>query len=238
MLRLIGLVVSIGLADSLNPTTIGPAPYLAVGERGRRRVAEFTLAVFTVYLLGGIAIALGPGQLVLSVFPHPRRGAAHILEIVAGAAMLGVAGFLWSRRRRLSQRGAPATNPEGRSSVILGAAITAVELPTAFPYFAAIAAIVGSGIGTTRQIALLVLFDVCFVLPLIGIVGMLTVAGDGAAPMISRARDRLRAHWPAVLAGVALLAGIFVVTIGVTGLTSHTPFGRFVRNRLFLRHLG
>jgi hypothetical protein len=50
--------------------------------------------------------------------------------------------------------------------------------------------------------------------------------------------DRLRAHWPAVLAGVALLAGIFVVTIRVTGLTSHTPFGRFVRNRLFLRHLG
>jgi hypothetical protein len=43
-----------------------------------------------------------------------------------------------------------------------------------------------------------------------------------------------RRFWP----GVALLAGIFVVTIRVTGLTSHTPFGRFVRNRLFLRHLG
>jgi hypothetical protein len=62
--------------------------------------------------------------------------------------MLGVAGFLWSRRQHLPHREAPATNPEGRSSVILGAAITAVELPTAFPYFAAI---VGSGIGTTRQ---------------------------------------------------------------------------------------
>jgi hypothetical protein len=106
-------VISIGLADSLNPTTIGPALYLAVSERGRRRVAEFTLAVFTVYLLGGIAIALGPGQLVLSVFPHPRHSAAHVLEIVAGVAMLGVAGFLWSRRRRLSQRAAPATNPGG-----------------------------------------------------------------------------------------------------------------------------
>jgi cytochrome c biogenesis protein CcdA len=193
--------------------------------------------VFSVYLLGGIAIALGPGQLILSVFPHPRHSAAHILEIVAGVVMLGVAGFLWSRRRRLSQREGPATNP-GRSSVILGAAITAAELPTAFPYFAAIAAIVGSGVGTTRQIVLLVLFDVCFVLPLIGILGMLTVAGDGAAPMLSQARDRLRAHWPAVLAGVALVAGIFVVTIGVTGLTSHTPFGQFVRNRLLRPDLG
>jgi cytochrome c biogenesis protein CcdA len=132
--------------------------------------------------------------------------------------LIGLVVSIGLGRRRLSQREAPGTNPEGRSSMILGAAITAVELPTAFPYFAAIAAIVGSGIGSTRQIALLVLFDVCFVLPLIGIVGMLTVAGDRAALILSRARDRLRAHWPAVLAGVALLAGIFVVTIGVTGL--------------------
>jgi hypothetical protein len=42
MLRLIGLVISIGLADSVNPTTVGPALYLASGERGRHRVAVFT----------------------------------------------------------------------------------------------------------------------------------------------------------------------------------------------------
>ena len=46
MLRLIGIVISIGLADSLNPSTIAPALYLATGERARERVAEFTLAVF------------------------------------------------------------------------------------------------------------------------------------------------------------------------------------------------
>ena len=56
MLRLIGIVISIGLADSLNPTTIGPALYVATGERARERVAEFTLAVFAVYFLGGAAI--------------------------------------------------------------------------------------------------------------------------------------------------------------------------------------
>ena len=52
MLRLIGIVVSIGLADSLNPTTIAPALYMATGERGRERVAEFTLAVFARLLRG------------------------------------------------------------------------------------------------------------------------------------------------------------------------------------------
>jgi cytochrome c biogenesis protein CcdA len=237
MLRLIGLVISIGLADSANPTTIGPALYLAAGERGRGRVVAFTLAVFFVYLLGGAAIALGPGRLVLSAFP-PRREATHIVEIVAGAAMIGLAGFLWSRRDRLSQHKAPGTDPTGRSSAILGATITAVELPTAFPYFAAIAAIIGSGFDATRQLVLLVLFNVCFVLPLLGIVALLAVAGDGATAILSRARERLQAHWPGVLAGLALLAGAFVVLLGVTGLSAHTGFSRFIRDRLFLRHPG
>ena len=38
VLRLIGIVVSIGLADSLNPTTIVPALYFATGDRARGRM--------------------------------------------------------------------------------------------------------------------------------------------------------------------------------------------------------
>ena len=53
------------MADSLNPTTIAPALYLASGEHARTRVLEFTLAVFGVYLIGGLIIALGPGGLLL-----------------------------------------------------------------------------------------------------------------------------------------------------------------------------
>ena len=85
MLRLIGIVISIGLADSLNPTTIGPALFLAAGDKPRERVAEFTLGVFLVYLLGGAAIALGPGQLLLSLVPRPDAEDRHVIEIIAGS---------------------------------------------------------------------------------------------------------------------------------------------------------
>jgi hypothetical protein len=71
MFRLIGLVISIGIADSLNPSTIAPALFMASGEDARRRVTEFTIAVFAVYFLGGAAIALGPGQLLLSLIRTP-----------------------------------------------------------------------------------------------------------------------------------------------------------------------
>ncbi len=236
MLRLIGLVISIGIADSVNPTTIGPALYLSSSDGARMKVIEFTGAVFAVYLLGGIAIALGPGQLLLSLTPHPGRHLSYVLEVVAGVAMLTAATFLWGYRDRLGQREMSADIRVDRgSSALLGATITAVELPTAFPYFAAIAAIVGSGYGIVRQVMLLVLFNVCFVAPLLLIAAVLTFAGPDAQRVLASGRAKLEAHWPAVLAGLALVAGVFVTTLGVTGLASlhHNDFGTFSRR---LRH--
>jgi cytochrome c biogenesis protein CcdA len=231
MFRLIGLVVSIGIADSLNPTTIAPALYLASGERARERVTEFTLGVFLVYLAGGAVIALGPGQLLLSLVPRPHHLAKSIIEIVVGVAMLVAAALLWRNRRGLSRRDPPDLAGEGKSSALLGATITAVELPTAFPYFAVIAAIVGSGLDPGRQFVLLVLFNICFVMPLLVILATLWLAGDHAAPILAAGRDFLQKRWPVVLAGLALLAGVIVVALGLTGLgiRSHNDFGEFSR---------
>ena len=238
MLRLTALVISIGLADSLNPSTIAPALFLATGKHARRHVAEFTVGVFAVYLLGGLAIALGPGQLILSLVPRPDAEDRDVLEIVAGVAIVTAAIFLWAYRGRLAERQVPTPNPEGRSSAVLGAVITAIELPTAFPYFAAIAAIVGSGFGVVRQALLLVLFNVCFVLPLLGILATLAFAGERSEQMLAWGRQRLEARWPAVLAGLALLAGAFVILLGATGLVGlkHGSFPRFLRKVHRLLH--
>ncbi len=238
MLRLIGLVVSIGLADSLNPSTIAPALYLATGEHPRRHVTEFTIGVFLVYLLGGAAILLGPGQLLLSLVPKPDAEDRHVLEILAGVAMLIAAAWLWRNRNRLAERRLPAIEAKGKSGAILGATITAVELPTAFPYFAAIAAIVGSGLAPAPQLFLLLLFNICFVMPLLGILATLWLAGDHAGKLLASGRDFLQRHWPTLLAGLALVAGLFVVSLGVTafGGRSHSRLGRLLRRLHHLLH--
>ncbi len=233
MFRLAGIVVSIGLADSLNPSTIAPALYLATGERARGRVAEFTFAVFLVYFLGGAAVAIGAGQLIRPLLPHHHHHITYVVEIAVGAAMIGVAALLWRHRAFLSRRDPPDFDPHGRSSWVLGASITAVELPTAFPYFAAIAAIVGSGLGPARNLALLLLFNVCFVLPLLGILATLTFGGDHADRLLAIGRGFLERHWPIVLAGLALLAGVFVVLLGVSGLAGgHSPLARRIHRIL------
>jgi len=231
MIRLLTLVVSIGLADSMNPSTIAPGLYLAAGKQPRAALTQFILGVFAVNFLGGALIALGPGQALLALVPRPKPTTAYILEVIAGAVMLIAAGVLWRRRATLSKHELPSPRPNGKSSLLLGVTIAGVELPTAFPYFAAIAAIVGSGLGVVKQLIALAAYNVAFVLPLILIIATITVAGDKAQQILEQGRDQLQRHWPALLAGLALLAGAYVTLLGITGLASggHGTVGRLSR---------
>jgi hypothetical protein len=82
---------------------------------------------------------------------------------------------------------------------------------------------------------LLLLFNICFVLPLIGIVATLWFAGDHAEPMLAVGRNFLQRHWPVVLSGLALIAGVIVILLGATGIAGpHSRFSRFFHH---LRHL-
>ena|ERR1700733_5073458 len=219
MLRLIGLVLSISLADSLNPATIAPGLYLAAGKQPRGDLIQFTLGVLAVNFVGGAIIALGPGEAVLALVPKPDPTARYIGETVAGVVMLVAAVVLWVRRRGLAKRHQlPSPPSEGKSAVLLGVTIAALELPTAFPYFAAIAAIVDSGFNPLRQLFLIALYNVAFVLPLLLMIATIVIAPDRAASILQRARDVLERRWPALLAALALVAGVFVATLGITGL--------------------
>jgi cytochrome c biogenesis protein CcdA len=231
MLRLIGIVASIGLADSLNPSTVGPALYLATGDRPRRAVLQFTAAVTGVFFAGGVVLTVGPGQALLALIPHPSATQRYIAETVAGVTMLVGAGLLWCNRQRLGDRASSDEPPKQRSAVLLGLTIGGVELPTAFPYFAAIIAVVASGVNVVQELILVAIYNFCFVLPLLGIAVVLTFAGDRATVVLERVRAYLRAHWPVLLAVLALIAGLFVTALGITGLTSgvHGNVGRVSR---------
>ena len=112
----------------------------------------------------------------------------------------------------------PSPPSEGKSSLLLGATIAAVELPTAFPYFAAIAAIVDSGFGPISHLVALGIYNVAFVFPLILMIVILMVAPTRAEAILRGARAWLERRWPALLAVLALVAGLFVTALGVTGL--------------------
>jgi cytochrome c biogenesis protein CcdA len=231
MLRLIGLALSIGLADSMNPSTIAPGLYLAMGERAKAGLIQFTLGVFAVNFVGGAVIALGPGEALLALVPKPSATTRYVVETIAGVVVLVAAVVLWRKRTSLARRELPSPSAGGKSAVWLGITIGAIELPTALPYFAVIAAAVGSGFGPIKQLVVLAVYNVAFVLPLILMIAILIVAPDRATAILTRSRDWLQRHWPVLLAGLALIAGAFVLTIGITGLTGsqHGTVGRVSR---------
>lgn len=218
MLRRIGVALSVGLADSLNPSTVGPALYLATARGPAWRVTQFTLGVFGVNFAAGIVLTIGPGRLLLGLVPHPQGTVRHVLELVAGVLLLAAAVALWLGRRGLARRELPGMGGKGGSAWIAGASIAAIELPTAAPYFAVIAGIVASTATIPEEIWLLALYNVAFVLPLLAIVVVLLVAGERAGSLLEKGGAWLQRRWPAVLAGLLLFVGGVLTVLGGAGL--------------------
>jgi cytochrome c biogenesis protein CcdA len=218
VLRLSLLVASIAFADSLNPATVGPALYLSTVSRPRRRIAEFAAAFFGVNLLGGVLLVLGPGQVILSLVPQPSPLTKQLVEVVAGAFLIVLAGVVAIGTARSSGLGVPSPRVEGSRAWAAGGALAALELPTAFPYLAAIAAIVGSGAGLPAQLALVSLFNIVFMLPVAAILAIVTLAGPGTRARLERVGEWLRRQWALIFATLALLAGTTFLTFGLLGL--------------------
>jgi cytochrome c biogenesis protein CcdA len=219
MLRLAGLALSIGLADSLNPTTVGPALYLATVRKAVLQVTLFMVGVLTVNMLGGLVLTFGPGRLLIGLIPHPQRTTRHVIQIVAGVIVLGFAAALWFGRRRLARKQLPMQNSSGGgSALIAGATIAAFELPTAVPYFAVIAAIVASRATVLQEILLLLIYNVAFVVPMLAIVVVLLVGGEKADRVIKAGGAWLQRRWPVVLACLLLVVGSVLIILGGTGL--------------------
>jgi cytochrome c biogenesis protein CcdA len=212
------LVLSVAAIDSLNPSTIAPAAVLALGERPARHLGLFTLGVFLVSTAGGLVLLFAVGQSVVARFAHPSKHTQHVLELAIGIALLLVAGLLWLLRDRLRAHLGRAPAAGGRSALWLGAGIMAIELPTAFPYFAAILATLGAVHGAVQQTVFIVLYNLVFVGPLLALTLLVALTGHRYRKRIDRVSTLIRTRGPDFLPpGIAIIGGTLVV-IGLHGL--------------------
>lgn len=221
----LSLVVSaIALPDSINPSLILTDFYLAAGPHPVRRTVMFAVAVFAVTFLGGVLIALGLAELVRSLLPTPSFGLKYALVIAGGVALTVGGGGIWIKRRALSgRRSAEARGGrrESGSAVLLGAGIAGVELLTAFPYFAAIGIIVGSAVSAPAKFVLLGIYNLVYILPLIGIAIVCAAMGPDASAFLNRIRDRVLSRWPLIVGPLAVALGLALVAFGIVRLAGH-----------------
>ena len=142
----------------------------------------------------------------------------HVLELAIGIALLLVAGLLWAFRDRLRAHLGREPAVGGRSALLLGAGIMAIELPTAFPYFAAILATLGAVHGAIRQTAFIVLYNLVFVAPLLALTLLVALTGSRYRDRITRISTLIKTHGPGLLPPAIAIIGAALVVIGVHGL--------------------
>jgi hypothetical protein len=210
------LVGGIAVADSINPSTIVPALYLAARHRAAA-VGSFAAGVFTVYLAGGLALVLGPGPELIAALRRVGPELEHWIEAGAGALLLGVAVALWVRRRSAREDARWTATPSPHAALALGAGIAAIELPTAFIYFGAISAILASDSGFASRVMLIVAYNLLFVLPLLAIVAARALGPD---VRFGTLRGWLWRAGPVALSAVVAVGGTALLAVGLEGMLS------------------
>src|SRR4051794_2702565 len=216
-----GLVATIGLADAVNPSTVGPAMALAIQEDGARRTFAFAAGVALVSFAAGAGLVAGPGGAVMHAIPHPSKFVKEVSEEVLGIALLALAVLAWLGRHRLArtiaEAGAGKASGAGLGTAFgLGAGIMAIELPTAFAYFGAMSAIIATRATLPGQILLVLVFNLVVILPLLIIGVVRRVVGEGASDVLERLRDRFARLAGPVLAALLGAAGLALIIAGLT----------------------
>jgi cytochrome c biogenesis protein CcdA len=217
MLGLTFLVASIAVADSINPSTVVPALWLAAAS-STGRLASFTLGVFAVYLAGGLVLLFGPGRVIMSTLHHAHGPFEHVVEAAAGIAALVFAVFLWRSRTSKDAQRSPRVCQTPASAFALGAGIMAIELPTAFIYFGAISAMLASHPAPSFEVLLLAMYNALFVAPIVVLLVVHHLARAPADRWIKSAEARVRSIGQVALTGVAGVGGAALLTIGLSGL--------------------
>lgn len=216
MVTLLILVATIALADSINPSTVVPGAVLAA--QSRRELAGFILGVFGVSFLAGAAVILGFGQVLIGHVHAPKGTMRNLFELAAGVVLLAAAGGVWMFRGHVKSA-VENVRPRSGSGLVLGATIMAVELPTAVPYFAALAAIIASGRHVTTQLMLVAVYNVLFVAPLLVLTVVIVAAGDHADRVLEAIDTWLRRNVAALLTGILGVAGVALLALGAVGIT-------------------
>jgi cytochrome c biogenesis protein CcdA len=220
VLRLAITVVAIALPDCINPSLIAAELFVATGSRPRRRVALFTVGAWIVTFTFGVVLAVGLGDLILSLVPKPNASVKYALITAAGVVLIVGGAAVWVRRRSLasSEASDQFRIPRG-SSAAIGAGVAGVELLTAFPYFAAIALIVGAPVSNASRLFLVALYSTVYMLPLIVIAVVVALMGERAERRLRPIGTWMLARWPMIVGPLTAAFGIGITAFGIAQLT-------------------
>ena len=155
-------VLFLAVIDSINPSAILVTLYLLsmAGARALVQVAVYVGAIFITYLLLGVMLVLGIESLLPSLSGVLRGRTGLVAQSFVGLLLL----LAYSLTASNSRQSSPVVSRPSASTyaalVMLGVSVTAMELPTAIPYLAAIALMSEAGLPMLEWAPLLGMYNV------------------------------------------------------------------------------
>lgn len=207
---LLPALLPLALLDSLNPSALVVALWLLTQPRAAPRLLAYVGGILAAYLGLGVAMMLGfsaARDTLATALDHP---VALAVQALLGAGLLAYAIFAPSTAHQAHEPKAPASDRLW-AFVLLGMTVTAVELVTALPYFAAIGLMVAADLSWAQWLPLLVGYNVVFVAPPLLLLALHATLGHRTDERFARWRQRLQrgaretALWIFGLVGVGLL---------------------------------
>ncbi|NZA27135.1 GAP family protein [Luteimonas sp. SJ-92] len=207
---LLPALLALALLDSLNPSALVVALWLLSRPQAAPRLLAYVTGILAAYLGLGIAMMLGFGALRDAIGDALDHPVALLVQGLLGAALLAYGIFAPKSAHQAREPHAPAG---GRLAgyVALGMTVTAVELVTALPYFAAVALMLAADLAPLQWLPLLLAYNAIFVAPPLLLLALHALLGSRTDERFARWRQRLQrgareaALWIFAIVGVALL---------------------------------
>lgn len=206
-------LLALALVDSINPSAIAVTLYLLGQGRSAAHVATYIVAILATYLTLGLTMMLGLGAVLPSVGPLAEGRLGFIVQGLVGLAML-----VYAVRAPASSPSTPRNDPRAATFAaltLLGVTVTTLELPTAVPYFGAVALLTAAKLPAAQWLPLLVGYNAIFVLPPALLLAGHLVAGRRLEARYAAFRVRLQAGAHTTMLWIVGLVGAWLLGTGV-----------------------
>lgn len=213
--------IALALIDSINPSAIVVTLYLLSISKSQTlvQVLVYVAAIYITYFALGVMMVLGIDTLLPFLGGVLRGRTGLIVQCLVGLALL-VYGLTASTTRTSSRVVARPSASTYAALAVLGVTVTAMELPTAIPYFAAIALITGAELPIQAWAPLLGVYNLIFVLPPIALLVGHFVVGKRLAAPYAALRERLQTGAQETMLWIAGLVGGGLLVTGVIELVA------------------
>ena len=203
-------VFGLALLDSVNPSALVITLYLLSQSTAPARVMSYISAIFVTYLAVGVLLLLGLDAFLASFEDVLSSPGAYAVQGVVGAAML-VYSFVPSSEGKEAKRFKKPSATSFAGLFLLGASVTLLELPTAFPYLGATAILSNAGLEPSQWLPVLVIYNLIFVLtPTLLVLGH-ALLGERLGTRYAALRERLQREARETMLWIVGIIGFFLL---------------------------